>query len=269
MRIADSDGHNPFTILVLLTAPLPCVVAGWTALAYVSFEKREPRIFIQNLYTEERSMVSSFPGLNGAPAWSPDGEQLALTLSKDGIRRSTFSTLQQPPAPGTLNSAIDTEAAWSPDGNTLAFTSDRGGRAQVYTVEAAGGKPVRLTFEGRYNARPRYRRTGASSPSCTSRATSSELRCSTSRAANFASSPRPNSTSRPALRPMGMILYSTIYTTSAPWRRFPPTPHAPATRCSARCGARAGMVALSASVSPLDFEYQFSIHLGVTCIDAY
>ena len=158
LRIADSDGHNPFTIL---DSTQPVLSPAWSPegqrLAYVSYESHEPRIFIQDLSTGERSLVSDFPGLNGAPAWSPDGERLALTLSKDGNPELYILDLASRRLRRvTINSAIDTEPVWSPDGSTLAFTSDRSGRAQVYTVEVAGGKPARLTFEGKYNARPRY-----------------------------------------------------------------------------------------------------------------
>ena len=163
LRIADSDGHNPFTIL---DSRQPVLSPAWSPdgqqLAYVSFENQEPQIFIQDLSTGERSLVSDFPGLNSAPAWSPDGERLALTLSKDGnselyVLDLVSRRLQRM----THNSAIDTEATWSPDGSTLAFTSDRSGRPQIYTLAVAGGKPLRLTFEGRYNARPRYSSDGS------------------------------------------------------------------------------------------------------------
>src|SRR3546814_19602664 len=53
----------------------------------------------------------------------------------------------------TQHWSIDTEAAWTPDSQHLMFTSDRGGKPQIYEVSATGGAPVRLTFNGDYNAR--------------------------------------------------------------------------------------------------------------------
>ena len=41
------------------------------------------------------------------------------------------------------------------DGRRIYFTSDRGGGPQVYRIDATGGSPERVTFEGSYNARPR------------------------------------------------------------------------------------------------------------------
>ncbi len=155
LQVADSDGHNPQTIL---TSKQPILSPAWspdgTRLAYLSFENRRPQIFIQDLASGSRERIASYPGLNGAPAWSPDGRRLALTLSKDGnpeiyVLNLASKALQRL----TDNGAIDTEPSWSPDGNTLLFTSDRGGKPQIYKMSAGGGEARRVTFNGDYNAR--------------------------------------------------------------------------------------------------------------------
>jgi TolB protein len=43
-----------------------------------------PAIFRQVLATGEREQLTNFRGLNSSPAWSPDGNTLAMVLSKDG-----------------------------------------------------------------------------------------------------------------------------------------------------------------------------------------
>ena len=62
----------------------------------------------------------------------------------------------------TKHWAIDTEPAWSPDGKQIVFTSDRGGKPQIYRINASGGKPERITWEGSYNARASYSPDGKS-----------------------------------------------------------------------------------------------------------
>ncbi len=100
-------------------------------------------------------MITSYPGINGAPAWSPDGTRLALTLSRDGNPEIYIVSLAGKQLTRlTNNAAIDTEPVWSPDGRSLFFTSDRGGGPQIYRLPASGGSAARLTFEGSYNGRP-------------------------------------------------------------------------------------------------------------------
>jgi TolB protein len=126
-------------------------------LAYVSFEKKRPAVFIQNIYTGEREKLAAFDGINGAPSWSPDGRSVALTLSRDGnpeiySMRLSDKVLKRL----TFGPSIDTEPVWSPDGSSIVFTSDRGGSPQLYRMPAAGGRARRLTFEGNYNASADY-----------------------------------------------------------------------------------------------------------------
>lgn len=158
LQVADSDGHNPQTI-VRSTEPMlsPAWSPDGRRLAYVAFENERTKVYIQNIADGRRELVAGFKGINSAPAFSPDGRQLALTLSRDGnpeIYVLDLGTRELRRL--THDPAIDTEPAWSPDGRHIVFTSDRSGRPQLYRMPAAGGGAERLTFEGTYNARASY-----------------------------------------------------------------------------------------------------------------
>jgi len=154
LMVADSDGFNPQSVVRHVE---PLLSPTWSPdgrkLAYVSFERGNSTIYVQDLATGARTLIASFKGINGAPAFSPDGRRLAMTLSKSGnpeIYVMDLATQQLTQV--THHFGIDTEAAWTPDGN-LIFTSDRAGKPQVYQVSAAGGEPTRLSFQGESNAR--------------------------------------------------------------------------------------------------------------------
>jgi TolB protein len=157
--VADADGENPH---VVMQSSEPLMSPAWSpdgqSLAYVSFEGRLPSVYVQFLKTGERKRVSAKAGVNQAPAFSPDGKKLALTLStRDGnldvyVLDLTSNSLTRI----TDDPGIDTEPQWSRDGQSLYFTSDRAGGPQIYRVGFKPGEhPKRLTFQGNYNARPR------------------------------------------------------------------------------------------------------------------
>jgi TolB protein len=159
LLLADSDGENLRTIL---ESPQPILSPTWSAdgewLAYVSFETHASAVYVQRVRTGERRMVSARAGINGAPAFSPDGRKLAITLSGSSGNPDIYvlDLATQGLTRITEDLAIDTEAAWSADGRFLFFTSDRAGGPQVYRVAAQGGEQARrLTFGVPYAARPR------------------------------------------------------------------------------------------------------------------
>jgi TolB protein len=158
LRVADADGQNAQSILI---STEPIMSLAWAPdgarMAYVSFQNKKPILFVQNLTASRQpAPVANYRGSNSAPAWSPDGRQLAAVLTKDGSSQVYLMNADGTnPRRVTFSDAIDTEPFFTPDGQSIYFTSDRGGSPQIYRMPASGGEPVRMTFEGDYNVSPR------------------------------------------------------------------------------------------------------------------
>nr|WP_251702108.1 Tol-Pal system beta propeller repeat protein TolB [Pseudomonas boanensis] len=157
LQRSDYDGQRAVTLLQSREPILsPRYAPDGRRIAYVSFEQKRPRIFIQHVDTGRREQITNFEGLNGAPAWSPEGNRLAFVLSRDGNPEIYVMDLgSRQLRRVTNNMAIDTEPFWGADGQTIYFTSDRAGKPQIYKTSIGGGEAQRVTFVGNYNANPK------------------------------------------------------------------------------------------------------------------
>src|SRR5438309_1785674 len=102
-------------------------------------------------------------------ALSPDGAHVAwvqataATTSKQTYIRGTSGNAATGPVNlATTGERKDSDPAWSPDSNTLAFFSDAGEKdqAQLWTVNADGSDPKKITHLKGYAARPRWSHDG-------------------------------------------------------------------------------------------------------------
>jgi TolB protein len=154
LMVADSDGFNPQTVV---RSREPLLSPSWSPdsrkLAYVSMERGNSSIYIQEIATGSREVVSANKGINGSPVFSPDGSKMSMTLSYGGNPDIYIMDLASRHSTQiTKHFAIDTEATWMPDGQSVIFTSDRSGKPQLYQASAGGGDATRVTFQGEYNA---------------------------------------------------------------------------------------------------------------------
>ena len=164
LQVADADGYSPQSVL---KSNEPIISPVWspdgTKLAYVSFQKKKPIIYVQSLTGGTQQVLANYKGNNSAPAWSPDGNKLAIVLTYGANSQIyTISASGGDLKQITKSNNIDTEPAFSHDGSQIYFSSDRGGKPQIYKVPAGGGEVSRVTFEGAYNVSPRFSPDGKS-----------------------------------------------------------------------------------------------------------
>lgn len=155
--VADADGEGASAALASVE---PIISPAWstsgTQLAYVSFESRKPVVYVHEVATGKRRVVANFKGSNSAPAWSPNGQNLVVTLSRDGGSQMFLisSSVVGEPRRLSTSSSIDTEAVFAPDGQSIYFVSDRGGSPQIYRMNLGSGASQRVSFSGNYNISP-------------------------------------------------------------------------------------------------------------------
>lgn len=155
LAIMDQDGHNVRRLssgseLVLTPRFSPTS----QEIAYMSYGKGEPRVYLMNLQTGERQVVGDFPGMTFAPRFSPDGQRIIMSLQEGGgssIFEMDLRTRQKRRLT-EASDAIDTGPSYSPDGRQIVFESDREGTQQLYVMNADGSGAHRISFgSGRYS----------------------------------------------------------------------------------------------------------------------
>lgn len=157
----DFDGRNPKKITNSKAITLsPAWSSDAKYLAYTSYKKGKPDLFIRNLASNNEIMIAK-KGINITPAWVPDKFALAATFSFSGDQDIYMLTGAGKIIKNLTNKwGIDVSPTFSPDGKRMAFVSRRSGTPQIYIKDLKSNRDSRITFYGQYNTTPSWSPTG-------------------------------------------------------------------------------------------------------------
>ena len=164
--VSDWDGHNFKKITRERTVHIsPAWSVDGKKVAYTGYayhpkaKTRNADLFMYELATGKRWLLSYRKGINSGADFTPDGKHLLVTLSQGGnpdIFRITTNGKDLHRLTRGPNHAMNVEPAISPDGKKIAFSSDRSGKPMIYIMSSGGGNIKRITFAGHYNATPTW-----------------------------------------------------------------------------------------------------------------
>ncbi|HEU0174323.1 MAG TPA: winged helix-turn-helix domain-containing protein [Blastocatellia bacterium] len=137
---------------LLAARPLALICAGFTLLLLLAiillWEFRTWFVSVEQTAVLRTAQITTTPGLDLFPAFSPDGDVIAYS----SLRNGKFEIFARQLAPGgreiqvTSDGAQNLQPAWSPDGKLIAYHSRE--RRGVWTVPAFGGVARQLTEFG-------------------------------------------------------------------------------------------------------------------------
>jgi TolB protein len=154
----DYDGENVRRLTKDgLAAMYPAWFSDNSTIAYTRYRANGQEAVTINVGTGVIRKLASFPGLNAFVGVSSKGNELLMTLSRDG-NPEIYRLRADGSEPRRLTHGPSTESSpcWSPDARRVAFVSDRSGSPQIYVMNAAGGAEERMTYQGSYNTSPSW-----------------------------------------------------------------------------------------------------------------
>ena len=131
-------------------------------IAFIVQEGRDKELWVMDADGHGARALSADRSIAQSPAWSPEGSLLLFTSWRGGSGPQIWvmSPDQRKPYLVSGRPGLNTSAAYSPDGQRVACTLSQDGNAEVYSLDARGGSPQRLTNHRAIDTSPSWSPTG-------------------------------------------------------------------------------------------------------------
>lgn len=129
-----------------------------TRIAYSSMRAGSYDLYVMDADARNPRRITTDPGSEGEPVWTPDGSRLIYTATPAGGLPQLVSIRADGTDPRAITSSAggNRSADVSPDGRRLAFVSLRDGNPEIYETDIGGGDARRITKTSDKEASPRY-----------------------------------------------------------------------------------------------------------------
>ncbi|MDZ5760921.1 Tol-Pal system beta propeller repeat protein TolB [Lyticum sinuosum] len=152
LAIMDQDGNN----LRYLSDDNNIVITPRfdpknNRIAYMSYYKRVPQVFVIDILTGIKTKIGDFQGMSFAPRFAPDGKTMAMSVAKNGSTSIYEVDILNKVNGGGMrrltndNGTISTSPSYSPDSSKIVYSSDREGRSQLYIMNRDGTNSYRIS----------------------------------------------------------------------------------------------------------------------------
>jgi len=103
----------------------------------------------------DRIQLTTDPGEDIWPVWSPDGQWIVFQSDRSGNRDVWLMAVDGSRKKNlTQNNSMDESPVWTSEGNQIVFSSDRSGKFELYVINPNGSNPKQITHSKGMNLLP-------------------------------------------------------------------------------------------------------------------
>jgi Tol biopolymer transport system component len=134
------------------SSPTPIVDPAARPLAFTSDRSGGYDLWLMSATGSDAAQLTTSPGAEGLPSWSPDGSRLAFMAAADLEGAGDICVVN---ADGTnlhnltrTAGVTETSPAWSPDGTQIAYGTWEGNRQEIHVMDSTGRESRLITDNG-------------------------------------------------------------------------------------------------------------------------
>jgi uncharacterized protein YjdB len=136
----------------------PALAPDRTRIAFSSNRAGSYDLYLMDADGENLQRLTTDPGREAEPVWTPDGTRLVYTVTRQGAQPQLYYLRPdgRPAQALTAEPGGNHSPAISIDGRSLAFVSTRDGNQEIYLMAVEGGTPRRVTRSGQRESQPHF-----------------------------------------------------------------------------------------------------------------